>query len=321
MRRWRRKEREDLDRELRSDLELEAAEQQEQGLSAEQALYAARRAFGNTALIKEEVREMWGWISLERIWQDIRYSVRMLRKTPVFAAAAILSLALGIGANTAIFSLLNAVILRMLPVPDPQQLVQLTYTFPANGPDNWNSYFGYPQLERFRTQTRTLSGIFGGVTLGRVNVSLRGAAGLAQCDAYTDNLFSVLGVTPQQGRLFIPGDDRADASVAVLSDRYWRRRFGADPAVVGQTITVNQLPFTVIGITPPEFSGIYPGGARDLWVPLHAMERFKLAGFLFKLAAHCRPHPPRQFAGAGRSGAGCHPSRLVGRAARVLGTP
>lgn len=216
---------------------------------------------------------MWGWTSLERLWQDLRYAVRMLRNTPAFTAVALLSLALGIGANTAIFSLLNAVILRLLPVPDPQQLVQFTYTFPSNGPENWNSYFGYPHLERFRAQAGTLSGIFGGVNLNRVNVGWRGSAGLAQCDAYTGNFFSVLGVSPQRGRLFVAGDDRDGADVAVLSDRYWRSRFAADPAIIGQTIHINQLPFTVIGIAPPEFR-IYVTAARDVWIPLHALDRF-----------------------------------------------
>jgi predicted permease len=270
-----RKQRErDLERELRSDLELEAEEQQESGLSPEDARYAARRAFGNTTLVREEVREMWGWTFLERLWQDVRYAARMLRNTPAFTVVAVLSLALGIGANTAIFSLLNAIILRLLPVPDPHQIVQFTYTFPSDGPNNWNSYFGYPQLERFRTQATAISGIFGGTQINRVNVGWNGTAGLAQCDAYTDNFFSVLGIAPQLGRLFVTGDDREGADVAVLSDRYWRSRFAADPAIVGQSVLINQIPFTVIGIAPPEFSGIYVGAVRDIWVPLRALDRF-----------------------------------------------
>jgi predicted permease len=267
---WRRKSREqDLDRELRSHLELEAEEQQNAGLQPDQANHAARRALGNTTLIKETTREVWGWTALERLWQDLHYSVRTLRKTPGFTIAAVLSLAFGIGANTAIFSLLNAVVLRMLPVPDPQQLVQFTYTMP----DNWNSWFGYPQLERFRAQSKTLSGVFGGTGLGRVNVVFQGTAGLAQADAYTDNFLSVLGVTPQHGRFFMADEDRADASVAILSDHFWRNRFGSDPSIIGSAITINQIPFTVIGVTPPGFSGLAVGSSQDVWVPLHAMDR------------------------------------------------
>jgi predicted permease len=274
---WRRHQREhDLERELRSDLELETAEQQENGLPAEEARYAAQRAFGNATYIKETAREMWGWAWLERFWQDLRYSIRMLRKTPGFTLAAVLSLALGIGANTAIFSLLNAVVLRMLPVADPRQLVQFTYALPLwETGDDWNSWFGYPQLERFRARSKTLSGIFGGTRLGRVDVAFHGVSGLAQADAYTDNLFSVLGVAPQYGRFFAAGEDRADGSVAILSDRYWRNRFAADPSIIGGTVAINRMSFTVIGVTPPEFSGIAVGSGPDLWVPLHALDRFE----------------------------------------------
>jgi len=276
MPRWRRKSREhDLARELRSHLDQEAEEQAQAGLSPCQARRAAQRAFGNQTLIQELTRETWRWASWERLRQDLRYSARTLLRSPGFAAAAVLSLALGIGANTAIFSLLNAVVLRALPVSHPRQLVQLTYTIPESGPVNWNGFFGYPQFERFREQSQTLAGIFGGTRLGSVNVTFHGASGLAQGDAYTDNLFSVLGVTPQQGRLLVPGEDRTGASVAVLSDRFWRNRFAADPSVVGETVAINQVPFTVIGITPRDFSGISVGAGPDIWVPLHALDRLK----------------------------------------------
>src|SRR5215831_3660433 len=273
---WRRSRREkDLDREIQSHLDLEVEEQRESGVPDQAARYAAIRQFGNPTLIREVVREMWGWSSFERTWQDIRYAVRSLCKTPGFTIAAVGSLALGIGANTAIFSLLNAVVLRLLPVAEPQQLVQFTYTAPGPPPNNWNSWFGYPQYERFSSRTTTLSGVFGGVGPGSVNVGYRGTAGLAQSSSYTDNFFSVHGVTPQYGRFFAAGEDRADASVVILSDRYWRNRFAADPSLVGATITLNQLPFTVIGITPPEFTGITIGSGSDLWVPLHALDRFQ----------------------------------------------
>jgi len=212
---------------------------------------------------------------VERCWRDVRYSARSLCRTPGFTATVILSLALGIGANTAIFSLLNALVFRLLPVIDPQQLVQFTYTFPETGPNNWNSYFGFQQLERFRAQSQTLSGVFGGTRVGRVNIGVRGTSGLALCDAYTDNFFSVLGVTPQYGRLFEAGEDSADASVVILSGRYWRTRFGNDLSIIGGAVEINQIPFTVIGITPLEFSGIAVGSGPDVWVPLHALDRLK----------------------------------------------
>ena len=261
----------ELDEELRGFLEMAAEEKMKQGMSRKDALRAVRLERGNLEVTKEVVRSA-GWESfIEALWQDLRFALRMLRKSPGFTAVAVLTLALGIGANTAIFSLLNAVVLRILPIRYPQQLVQLTYT----GIGDWNSYFGYPELERFRSEARTVSGVFGGTGLGRMNVLFHGTTNLAQGDAYTENFFSVLGVTPEHGRLFADGDD-VEASVVVLSDRYWRLRFGADPSVVGQTVTINQIPFTIVGIAATEFSGVSLGSAPDLWLPLHALDRFKL---------------------------------------------
>ena len=270
----RQREERELDAEIRSNELLLADEKIRAGMSPQEAHRQARIELGGIEQVKEQVREIRAGHIVETLFRDVRFGLRMLTKNPGFTAVAVITLALSIGANTAIFSLLNAVVLRLLPVPNPQQLVQFTYTFPSSVPENWNRYFGYAQLERFREQARTLSGIFGGTQVNRVNVGWHGSAGLAQCDAYTDNLFSVLQVTPQRGRLFVPGDDREGANVAVLSDRFWRTRFAADPEIIGQTILIDQLAFTVIGIAPPEFSGIYVGAARDIWVPLHAVDRF-----------------------------------------------
>ena len=240
----------EMDAELRFHIEAFAEDLVRSGVPRGEAQRRARIEFGSFERAKEECRKAHGANFIDSLVQDLRFGLRMLRKSPGFTVVAVLTLALGIGANTAIFSLLNAVVLRLLPVPDPQQLVQFTYT----GIGDWNSYFDYPQLERLRMQAGMLSGIFGGVGVNQVNVVWRGSAGLAQCDAYTDNFFSVLGVAPQQGRLFAPGDDHEGADIVVLSDRYWRSRFAADPAIVGQTILIDQLPFTVVGITPPKFS-------------------------------------------------------------------
>jgi predicted permease len=265
--------------ELRDEIEFhlqeEAREAEAAGLTAEQAQWAARRELGNVALTMEDTRAAWGWTHLERFWQDLRYAMRMLRRNPGFASAAVLSLGLGIGANTAIFSLLNAVVLRMLPVAHPRQLVQFTNTVPLwdTGSDMAKSLFAYPQLERFQAQSKTLSGIFGATRVGRLVVGFHGTSQLADGDACSDNFFSVLGITPQYGRFFQAGEDRARASVAVIGDRCWRSRFAADPAIVGAAITVNRLPFTVVGIAPREFSGISVGNGPDIWVPLHALDR------------------------------------------------
>ncbi|HEX6463416.1 MAG TPA: ABC transporter permease, partial [Vicinamibacterales bacterium] len=235
----------------------------------------ARDFAGGVAQAMDAMRDQRGLPWLEDLAADIRYGVRLLRRTPAFTAVAVLSLALGIGANAAIFSLLNAIVLRPLAVAHPRALVQLVYTIPTDQPDNWNSYFDYPHLDRFRSETQTLSGIFGGTSLGRVNVALGGQTGLATCDAYTADMFPVLGLTAQLGRFFTADEDRDDTAVAVISDGYWRRRFGADASIVGRAITIDRLPFTIVGVAPRGFGGLVVGGSRDVWVPLHALSRFK----------------------------------------------
>lgn len=204
----RQREERELDAELRAYALLLADEKIRAGMNPQEAQRQARLELGGVEQVKERVRQIRAGHLLETFFQDVRFGARALRKSSGFAAAAIFTLALGIGANTAVFSLLNAVVLRLLPVPDPQRIVQFTYTLPSNGPENWNNYFGYSQLEHFREQATMLSGVFGGVQVNRVNVGWRGSSGLAQCDAYTDNLFTVLQVAAQRGRLFVPWDDR-----------------------------------------------------------------------------------------------------------------
>src|SRR5581483_12008122 len=131
----------------------------------------------------------------------------------------------------------------------------------------------YLQYERFRDQSRLVGGVAAAAGAGRVNLGWHGTALLAAGDAVTDNFFALLGVSPQAGRFFAPGDDRPGAAVAVVSDRYWRNRLGADPAVVGAPVTVNRLSFTIVGIAPPGFTGMVVGAGPDLWIPLHALDR------------------------------------------------
>ncbi len=267
----------DLAEEMQTHLEMQAEENEASGMGPDEARYAARRQFGNATLLKETSRDVWGWASLERLGQDLRYALRTLRRRPGFTATAVLSLALGIGANTAIFSTLNALILRPLPVANPQELVEFTNSLPLweTSADNRNRWFSYPQFERFRAVSTTLSGMSGGTRVGRVNVGFCNTPGVAFAEAYTGGFFSMLGVTARYGRFFSADDERAGAYVAVISDRYWRTRFGADPSIIGGPITINRAPFTVIGIAPPEFSGIAAGSRPDLWLPLHSLDRLK----------------------------------------------
>jgi len=243
------------------------------GLTPQEAERRAFLEFGNALQIEEAVQDVRGrW--LDDVRRDLRHAFRTLRRHRGFAALAVLSLALGIGANTAIFSLVNALILRPLPVAEPNRLVQFTYTTPGPGPHNWNSWMGYPHFERFRAKATTLSGVLGGVPQGRLNVGCQGSAELARGELVSPSFFSVLGLSPLHGRFFAEQDDRADGTVAVLSHRYWKAHCGGDPSIIGRAVQINQVPFTVIGIAPAGFSGMTVDSAVDLWLPLHILDRF-----------------------------------------------
>jgi predicted permease len=202
------------------------------------------------------------------LWQDIRYGVRMLRKSPGFTAVAVLTLALGIGANTAIFSLINALLLKSLPgVKDPQQLVLVTVR-------PW-PFLSYPQYERLCNANQSLSGLF--AHSGRdVKYRMR-VAGSDGADAewvwappVSGNFFSVLGVPALLGRTLTPDDDHPSdpQAVAVISYDFWRRRFGQDPGAIGKTITLDDVPLTIVGVTPRGFLGFVVGKRQDLWWPI-----------------------------------------------------
>jgi hypothetical protein len=253
----------ELATEMRFHLEQQIEENLAAGMPADEARHAALRTVGGIEQLKEECRDMRRVNWIENLVQDLRYAGRTLRKSPGFTAVAVLSLGLGVGANTAIFSLMNAVMLRTLPVPEPNQLVQFIYT----GVDNWNSWFGYPQFERFRDRTQTMSGVVASVPLRRVSVTARGGSELSTGEATTGNTFAVLGVNPRLGRLLTSRDDAPDSAVVVLSSNYWQRRFGSDPAVIGERILINQLAFTVIGVAPKGFTGTSIPGP-DVWLPL-----------------------------------------------------
>ncbi len=204
------------------------------------------------------------------MFSDLRYAFRQLLKNPGFTAVAVLTLALGIGANTAVFSVINTLLLRSLPVKNQDELVLVT-SLGRTGP---GYTFSYPLYEKLRDGGRTLSGLFatGGVFKRRMVASGMGGKDteFIRAEEVTGNFFSVLGVQAMLGRTFTAEDDRAGnpQAVAVISHNFWQRRFGADPAVVGKTIRFEDVPFTIVGVTPLEFFGFEVGASPDLWWPM-----------------------------------------------------
>jgi len=248
----------DLDRELRDHLDLEAEELRAAGSSPREAIHAARRTLGNTTLLKEAIREVGGWTSLERFTQDLRYGLRLLRRSPGFSIVAILTLALGIGANTAIFSVVNAFLLRPLPFADSSRLMRV---WPTNG-----SITSYPNFLDWKTQNRSFErmevyvprsfNITGGDRPQHVQ-GLRTSGGLLQ----------LLQVNPIHGRTFVPDEIQPGGDhVVLLSEGLWQSRFARDPGVLGKTVKLNDEVFTVIGILPSTFQ-FPPDHPTDIVLP------------------------------------------------------
>jgi predicted permease len=266
----RRQREEDLDEEVQSHLRIAVQERIEQGQSVEQARACAVREFGNVALVKETTRDMWGWGWLETLLQDVRYGARQLRRNPGFTAVAVLTLALGIGANTAIFSLLNALLFRDLPVRQPNQLVEIAM-LDRNGQ---TSSLSFPVFEEIARHDKVFSGLFAWWGDAFFNVEVKGAFTRGDIWAVTGNFYSELGVRPVLGRVIGPADVNlhggSPASVAVLGYGFWQRYFGGDRAAIGKTVRVEGLPFTVIGVTPKGFTGMGLASDPDITLPLTA---------------------------------------------------
>ncbi len=269
----------DLDDEMANHLALREEKLREQGMSAIEAQNAARRAFGNRVLIRESTREVWMFAWFEHLVQDLRYTFRTLRKSPGFTAVAVLTLALGIGANTAIFSVINSVLLSNLPVKNPRQLVFLTNPDDqglqigfADGNRDFITYAEFRDLER---DNQVFSGVLAASNFSSsIPVELQ-AAGSAANDAparvslVSGSYFSVLGVTPILGRTFgAEVDQLRDANpIAVVSYAFWQGRLGGGN-VIGSRIRIRNTSYAVVGVAPPEFRGETVGANPDIWVPL-----------------------------------------------------
>ncbi len=261
---WRRrKEREqELARELRSHLELETEEQRERGLAVEEAHYAARRAFGNATLIKEEVRQLWSWSWLEALKQDASYALRAFARTPGFAAIVIVTLALGIGATSAIFSIVNAVLLDPLPYPKADRLVVIweKLTRDPKGPPIFDKYRDF---EIWKNHSRSFEQLAPATwASGQQVLTGRGPAREVLAMPAGIDFFRLLGARPAVGRLFEP-DDLNRGCTVVLKHQFWMTAFGGRKSVVGSHIELNQRACTIIGVTAPGFT-FYPE-ALSMW--------------------------------------------------------
>ena len=255
---WRRKREQDLDRELRSHLDAEA---EEQG-----SLDSAKRAFGNITRVKEEVREMWGWTSFDRLARDLRYALRTMRRRPVFTAVAVLSLAIALGANTAVFSFVNAIVLRRLPVPGAERLVILHQKNETFGIEN--CCFTYPFFRELRKQDADFEDALA-LTSAEATLAGREQTERLNVELVSGNYFSMLGVRAAAGRLLDENDDQAEGTspVCVISYRLWQERFGGEAGAIGRQVMLNDESFQIVGVSERGFSGAALHEAHDLQVP------------------------------------------------------
>ena len=263
---------EDFAEEIKAHLALEADELHSEGLSESEAQRRARVEFGNTSLATEKFRLSSRWQGLDKLARDLRFGMRSLLKSPGFAITAILTVALGVGANTAVFSVMNAVLLKSLPVSDPEQLVYLRDSGPPSGTGtiSKSDTINYVVYDTLRKQTSVLSSLIAYVPLSRSKVAVRVGSQPeeAEGDMVSGTFFSGLGVNLPLGRGFTEKDETDHAPLAVISYNYWTRRFARNPAILGQTLYVNGVPMTIIGVAAQGFEGLEAGGSADFWIPL-----------------------------------------------------
>jgi hypothetical protein len=259
----------DLAREIAAHLNEERAENLARGLSREDAERPARIKFGPTRRVHEDLWYQNSLASLEGILRDLKYAIRSLAHAPGFALTVILIMALGIGANTAVFSVMNAVLLKSLPVADPQRVVYPRIDGQPDGASNTgnsDSSFSWPVYDALRHQDRAFSDVMAYVPLsfdGKTGVRIEATPEVAEGDMVSGNFFSGLGVRIARGRGFTDDDEIHHSPVAVLSYNYWTRRFSRAPGVLGSTLYVKGVPVTIVGITAQGFEGTEPGSSVD----------------------------------------------------------
>lgn len=278
-----------INEELHFHLEEESESLEESGLSVEEARWAARRELGNLSAVREETHAVWTWTPLEQLFQDLRYAARTNLRNVGFTLVAALTLGLGIGANTAIYSFMDALLMRSLPVADPTSLVVLKWHLPANTSHRDSvvhnvsghidddpkigrtaSIFPYPAFELL-SKSKAFSTLFAYHPARKLNVMIQGQTEVLSGEYVSGGYFRGLALAPGAGRLIVSDDDRAGApTVVVLSYALAQRRFGNAADAVGQPVRINNIPFTVIGLGPPSFSGVDPASPPDFYLPMHS---------------------------------------------------
>jgi macrolide transport system ATP-binding/permease protein len=265
-------------------------------LSRDHEEAVALRHFGNITYIKEESRHMWTGTFWEQLAQDTRYGIRAMAANKLFSAMAILSLALGIGANTAIYSFMDAILLRAMPVHRPGELVLVNWrsksgetpivrnlrgsNYHESGGTTASPNYAYGAHEFLRDNNNVFSNLFAYNGAGRYNLSIDSLAELGDCEYVSGGYFSGLGIVPAAGRLIGPDDDRQGATpVVAITYGYWQRRFGGDPKVLGKSILINGKPATIAGVTAPQFFGVRPQSNPEVFIPLRQLETFDLNRF------------------------------------------
>jgi predicted permease len=271
----------DLDEEIRLHIDERADQLMREGMSRIEAAQAARRAFGNRTLLEEQSREVWQWPTIESFWADVRFALRQLRRSPGFAIAAVLTLALAIGANAVVFAVLNALILRPLNVPHADSLYTLEHGA------NKEQSTSYPDYLDLRERNRSFEDLSGYIM---IPVGLDTGGNPTQAWGYevTGNYFDALGIHPYLGRFFHNADEHGpnSAPFLVISYAYWHSNFQDDRGVVGRVVQVNKRPFTILGVAPPEFSGTLVFFFPDFWAPMVEQEQLQGVNALNERGQH-----------------------------------
>ena len=259
-----------VESEIEFHIACRAGELETGGVSPADALAQARREFGPALRAREDSSAEWQFPMLERLFRDLRHSFRSLRRDPVFTATAVLSLALGIGANTAVFTLLDQLVLRLLPVHEPERLVMIWTTGPHMGSNQGNRTASYPMYQDFQQRATAFNYVFCDYSTSAALTDKSGTERVT-VELVSGNYFQALGVTPAAGRLFTPETDdrfyKGHPSV-VLSHAYWVRRFAADPRVIGRKILVNNYPMVIVGVSAAGFTGLDPSQSPHIRVPV-----------------------------------------------------